>query len=99
MIFRRVGITFAVYGDPNAAERLIPFDIIPRILARAEWSGLEAGLVQRVNALNAFLADIYGKQEILKAGILPAELLGAADLAHGAIQQGRPAQELDRAAR
>lgn len=75
LFFRRIGITFAVYGDPDAAERLIPFDIIPRILARAEWSGLEAGLVQRVNALNAFLADIYGKQEILKAGILPAELV------------------------
>jgi uncharacterized circularly permuted ATP-grasp superfamily protein len=58
LFFRRIGITFAVYGDPAAAERLIPFDIIPRILARAEWSGLEAGLIQRVGALNAFLADI-----------------------------------------
>lgn len=75
LFFRRIGITFAVYGNPDAAERLIPFDIIPRILARAEWSGLEAGLIQRVNALNAFLADIYGKQEILKAGIMPPELV------------------------
>jgi uncharacterized circularly permuted ATP-grasp superfamily protein len=75
LFFRRIGITFAIYGNPDAAERLIPFDIIPRILARAEWSNLEAGLVQRVNALNAFLADIYGKQEILKAGIMPPELI------------------------
>jgi uncharacterized circularly permuted ATP-grasp superfamily protein len=75
LFFRRIGITFAVYGDPDAAERLIPFDIVPRILARAEWTRLEKGLVQRVNALNAFLADVYGKQEILKAGIVPADLV------------------------
>ena len=75
LFFRRIGITFAVYGDPDAAERLIPFDIIPRILTRGEWSKLEAGLVQRVGALNAFLADIYGKQEILRAGIIPEDLV------------------------
>jgi len=75
LFFRRIGITFAVYGDPDAAERLIPFDIVPRILARSEWTRLEKGLVQRVNALNAFLADVYGPQEILKAGIIPAELV------------------------
>jgi len=75
LFFRRIGITFAVYGDPDAAERLIPFDIIPRILAREEWSALEAGLKQRVGALNAFLADIYGKQEILRAGLIPPELV------------------------
>jgi uncharacterized circularly permuted ATP-grasp superfamily protein len=60
LFFRRIGITFAVYGDPDAAERLIPFDIVPRILARAEWQRLEQGLKQRVGALNAFLADVYG---------------------------------------
>ncbi|WP_310496375.1 circularly permuted type 2 ATP-grasp protein [Sandarakinorhabdus sp.] len=75
LFFRRIGITFAVYGDPDATERLIPFDIVPRILARAEWDQLEKGLKQRVGALNAFLADIYGAQDILRAGIVPTELV------------------------
>ncbi len=76
-IFRRRGITFAVYGDNSGAERLIPFDVIPRILARGEWNRLSAGCVQRVRALNMFLEDVYGKQEILKAGKIPAqEILG-----------------------
>jgi len=75
LFFRRIGITFAVYGDPDAAERLIPFDIVPRILGAEEWRGLEAGLVQRVSALNMFLADIYGAQEILRAGVVPADLV------------------------
>lgn len=76
-IFRRRGITFAVYGDTSGAERLIPFDVIPRILGRSEWDRLSAGCIQRVRALNMFLADIYGKQEILRAGIIPpAEILG-----------------------
>jgi len=75
LFFRRIGITFAVYGDPDAAERLIPFDIVPRILARSEWARLETGLKQRVTALNAFLADIYGPREILRAGVVPEELV------------------------
>ena len=75
LFFRRIGITFAVYGDAQADERLIPFDIIPRILSAHEWAGLERGLVQRVEALNAFLNDIYGPQEILKAGLIPEELV------------------------
>jgi uncharacterized circularly permuted ATP-grasp superfamily protein len=75
LFFRRIGITFAVYGDSQADERLIPFDIIPRILSRSEWAGLERGLVQRVTALNAFLNDIYGPREILAAGVLPEELV------------------------
>jgi len=75
LFFRRIGITFAVYGDPDAAERLIPFDIVPRILHRAEWTTLEAGLRQRVGALNSFLADIYGPREILRAGLLPEALV------------------------
>ncbi len=75
LFFRRIGITFAVYGDKDATERLIPFDIVPRILARSEWTGLEAGLKQRVGALNAFLADIYGPREILRAGIMPEALV------------------------
>ncbi|MFD1612708.1 circularly permuted type 2 ATP-grasp protein [Sphingomonas tabacisoli] len=75
LFFRRIGITFAVYGDAQADERLIPFDIIPRILSASEWAGLERGLIQRVEALNAFLNDIYGPQEILKAGVIPEELV------------------------
>ena len=73
LIFRRVGITFAVYGDNAGQERLIPFDIIPRIIPAVEWAQLEAGLVQRVTALNLFIHDIYHDQRIVKAGIIPAE--------------------------
>ncbi len=75
LLFRRIGITFAVYGDKDAAERLIPFDLVPRLIARAEWQKLENGLIQRVKALNMFLADIYGAREVLKAGIVPADLI------------------------
>ena len=75
LFFRRVGITFAVYGENETSERLIPFDIIPRVLTKGEWSFLERGLRQRVTALNAFLADIYGPQECIKAGIIPADLV------------------------
>ncbi|MDE2264150.1 MAG: circularly permuted type 2 ATP-grasp protein [Gammaproteobacteria bacterium] len=72
-LFHRVGITFAVYGENSGTERLIPFDIIPRVIPAEEWSRLEAGLVQRVRALNAFIGDIYHGQEILRAGVIPAE--------------------------
>ncbi|HTB30081.1 MAG TPA: circularly permuted type 2 ATP-grasp protein [Steroidobacteraceae bacterium] len=72
-LFHRVGITFAVYGQEEGAERLIPFDIVPRTLPTEEWVRLEAGLKQRVRALNAFIHDIYHDQQILKAGIIPAE--------------------------
>jgi uncharacterized circularly permuted ATP-grasp superfamily protein len=77
VIFRRVGITFAVYGakdeDGAGTERLIPFDLIPRVIPAGEWRELRRGLVQRVTALNRFLHDIYHEQEILKAGVVPAE--------------------------
>jgi uncharacterized circularly permuted ATP-grasp superfamily protein len=73
LIFRRVGITFAVYGNDAGTERLIPFDMIPRIIPAQEWSKLEAGLVQRVRTLNMFIHDIYHEQKIVKAGIIPAE--------------------------
>lgn len=73
LIFHRVGITFAVYGDDQGTERLIPFDIIPRIIPAAEWMQLEAGLRQRVKTLNLFLHDIYHEQNIIKAGVIPAE--------------------------
>jgi uncharacterized circularly permuted ATP-grasp superfamily protein len=75
LFFRRIGITFAVYGDNESTERLIPFDIIPRVLTKPEWAGLEKGLKQRVTALNAFLADLYGPQECIRAGIVPADLV------------------------
>ena len=74
-LFRRTGITFAVYGDDAATERLIPFDIIPRILSAQEWRRLSAGIEQRVRALNAFMYDIYHRQEIIKAGRIPADLV------------------------
>jgi uncharacterized circularly permuted ATP-grasp superfamily protein len=77
VIFRRVGITFAVYGakdeDGSGTERLIPFDLIPRVIPQREWSAMEKGLAQRVTALNRFIHDVYHGQEILKAGIVPAE--------------------------
>ena len=76
LVFRRVGITFAVYGDKDdgaGTERLIPFDVIPRIIPAAEWRQLEDGLRQRVRALNLFLHDIYHDREILRAGRIPAE--------------------------
>lgn len=74
-VFRRTGITFAVYGEQEAAERLIPFDIVPRIISGAEWRRLTQGIEQRVQALNAFLDDIYHRQEILRAGRIPRELI------------------------
>jgi uncharacterized circularly permuted ATP-grasp superfamily protein len=73
LIFRRVGITFAVYGNNAGTERLIPFDIIPRIIPSSEWTQLQKGLTQRVQALNMFIHDIYHAQHIVKAGVIPAE--------------------------
>ena len=72
-LFRRTGITFAVYGEEAGAERLIPFDVVPRIITAAEWQKLFNGLTQRVKALNAFIADIYHDQDILKDGRIPPE--------------------------
>lgn len=76
-IFHRVGITFAVYGEQDAGgagtERLIPFDVIPRIIPAAEWQLMERGLAQRVEALNRFLHDVYHQQDIVKAGVVPAD--------------------------
>jgi uncharacterized circularly permuted ATP-grasp superfamily protein len=74
-IFRRLGITFAVYGEAGSTERLIPFDLIPRILDRAEWELVERGCIQRVKAINMFLYDVYHDQEIVKAGLVPKELV------------------------
>ncbi|HYM48916.1 MAG TPA: circularly permuted type 2 ATP-grasp protein, partial [Burkholderiaceae bacterium] len=74
LVFRRVGVTFAIYGDKDdqdgengeATERLIPFDVVPRIIPAAEWKQLEAGLRQRVRALNMFLRDVYHEQDMLR---------------------------------
>src|SRR3989442_15404788 len=77
MVFRRVGITFAVYGakdeDGSGTERLIPFDLIPRIIPAPEWRRMEQGLRQRVTAPNRFIHDVYHEKESLKAGIVPAD--------------------------
>jgi len=73
LIFRRVGITFAVYGDNDGTERTIPFDIVPRVFPGHEWEALEKGLKQRVQALNMFLHDVYHEQKILNSGVVPAE--------------------------
>jgi len=75
LLFRRVGITFNVYGETDGAERLIPFDVIPRIISANEWHTLSAGAIQRVKALNMFLDDIYHDQAIIKSGVVPASIL------------------------
>jgi uncharacterized circularly permuted ATP-grasp superfamily protein len=74
-IFRRIGITFAVYGEGGDPERLIPFDLIPRVFAAKEWAHLERGIRQRARALNAFINDIYHRGEIIRADIVPADLV------------------------
>ncbi|MDF9303412.1 circularly permuted type 2 ATP-grasp protein [Ruegeria sp. TM1040] len=78
-LFRLTGITFNVYGKAEAEERLIPFDIIPRIISGSEWARLSRGIEQRVRAINAFLYDIYHKQEIVKAGRIPKEMISRND--------------------
>ncbi len=75
LLFRRMGITFAVYGEAEAQERLIPFDVIPRILSAAEWKTIRVGLEQRVKALNHYIHDVYHRREILAAGIVPEDLV------------------------
>jgi len=75
LFFRRVGITFNVYGDEAGTERLIPFDLIPRVLPAHEWRTLESGLKQRVTALNRFIHDVYHDQDILRAGLIPKDLV------------------------
>ncbi|MEY1554456.1 circularly permuted type 2 ATP-grasp protein [Yoonia sp. R2331] len=77
--FRRTGITFNVYGQADAEERLIPFDLVPRIISGREWTKLSRGIDQRVRAINAFLHDIYNRQEILRAGIVPTSLVAQND--------------------
>ena len=78
-LFRRTGITFNVYGSDEGDERLIPFDIVPRIISAREWARLERGIEQRVRAINAFLPDIYHRQEILRAGRIPVDVIANND--------------------
>ncbi|MEO1307475.1 MAG: circularly permuted type 2 ATP-grasp protein, partial [Pseudomonadota bacterium] len=77
--FRRTGITFNVYGQEEADERLIPFDVVPRVLSAREWGRLTKGIEQRVRAINSFLYDLYHRQEILRAGRIPTELIARND--------------------
>ena len=86
LLFRRLGITFAVYGETDDAERLIPFDIVPRVFGAVEWQRLELGLKQRARALNAFLHDIYHDQEIIKAGLISAHQVLGNSLYHPEMQ-------------
>src|SRR5450432_2149969 len=74
----QLGITFNVYGDSAGAERIFPFDLIPRIVRAQEWAWVERGLKQRIHALNLFIDDIYHDQKILKAGIIPEEVIKSA---------------------
>ncbi len=74
-LFRRIGITFAVYGEGGDPDRLIPFDMFPRVFTASEWARLERGIKQRARALNAFLVDVYGRGEIVRAGRIPARLV------------------------
>ena len=74
-LFRRIGITFAVYGEGGDPDRLIPFDMMPRVFMQSEWRKLERGIKQRARALNAFLRDVYGRGEIVRAGRIPARLV------------------------
>jgi len=71
------GITFSVYGDGETNERIIPFDVVPRMISAAEWAGVEAGLRQRIKALNLFLADIYGKRRVIADGVIPEQFVEA----------------------
>ena len=73
--FLNAGVTFSVYSDQRGAERIFPFDLIPRVIPADEWTRLERGLVQRVAALNAFLGDVYGKQRILRDKVIREELI------------------------
>lgn len=92
--FRRIGITFAVYGDEQGAERIIPFDILPRVITSTEWANLAKGLEQRVQAINAFIADCYGPREAVKAGIIPEELVLANPAFRPEMTRIRPAKDI-----
>ena len=89
-LFRRIGITFAVYGEGGDPDRLIPFDMFPRVFTAAEWTRLERGIKQRARALNAFLTDIYDRGEIVRAGRIPARLVYLNDAYEKAVAGFKP---------
>ena len=91
-LFRRIGITFAVYGEGGDPDRLIPFDMFPRVFSAGEWRKLEAGIKQRARALNAFLNDVYSRGEIIKAGVVPARLVYQNEAFERAVMGVRPAR-------
>lgn len=92
--FRQLGITFAVYGERDSSERIIPFDIVPRIFTHSEWTRLSEGLVQRVEAINAFLNDIYGERRILREGVLPPDLIFCNDQFRPEVAGIRPPHDI-----
>ena len=75
LVFVNQGVTFSVYSDRRGVEKILPFDLIPRPVAAAEWAVIEAGLVQRIRALNLFLHDIYHARRILREGVIPEEMV------------------------
>ncbi|WP_323043114.1 circularly permuted type 2 ATP-grasp protein [Gemmobacter sp.] len=89
-LFRRIGITFAVYGEGGDPDRLIPFDMFPRVFTNQEWTRLERGIKQRARALNAFLADVYSRGEIVRAGRIPARLVYCNEAYEKAVAGIRP---------
>ena len=91
-LFRRIGITFAVYGEGGDPDRLIPFDMFPRVFSGAEWRKLELGVKQRARALNAFLADVYHRGEIIRAGRVPANLVYCNEAFERAVMGIKPAR-------
>ncbi len=93
-LFRRIGITFAVYGEGGDPDRLIPFDMFPRVFTDTEWRKLERGIMQRARALNAFLCDVYGRGEILKAGIVPSRLVFENEAFEKAVVGFRPPKDV-----
>ena len=91
-LFRRIGITFAVYGEGGDPDRLIPFDMFPRVFSAEEWRKLDRGVKQRARALNAFLVDVYGRGEIIRAGRVPAHLVYRNEAYEPSVAGIRPAR-------
>ena len=88
------GITFTVYGDSQQTERIFPFDLLPRIIPGSEWRRIEQGLRQRIQALNAFLLDVYGEQRILREGVIPRELVEGASGFQRELVGSRPPRDI-----
>jgi uncharacterized circularly permuted ATP-grasp superfamily protein len=93
-LFRRIGITFAVYGEGGDPDRLIPFDMFPRVFTAREWGKLERGIKQRARALNAFLADVYDRGEIIKAGKIPGQKVWQNEAFEAAVMGVKPPRDI-----